>query len=143
MRVIRLKTDKNQIVAFGYTNEGGLGKFDPNLFEEVELEALPENWVQYKEPPEARPETLKAAIVEVLKDLTEEDQDALFTHPLVLKTAVKIYVKEETLTITEYEKIRAELVQAALESGFEAADVTPLAEKVDEKFKDKVKFKDN
>jgi hypothetical protein len=53
MRVIRQKADKTLIKAYGYTDKGGLGKFDESLFEEVELDKLPEGWRQYVEPPQA------------------------------------------------------------------------------------------
>ena len=49
MRYIRLKSNPNIVLASGYVGPGGLGEFDPELYEEVEGE-LPEGWQQYREP---------------------------------------------------------------------------------------------
>lgn len=43
MRYIRLKSDPLKILASGYVGQGGLGEFDPDVYEEVEGE-LPEGY---------------------------------------------------------------------------------------------------
>jgi hypothetical protein len=51
MFAIRKKDNHNQFLAWGYTETGGLGEFDSTIFEEVELDSLPENYEMYKEKP--------------------------------------------------------------------------------------------
>lgn len=61
MRYIQRK-DNGQVKAFGYVEPGGLGEFDPDVYEEVEG-ALPKDYVI--EPP---PLPLKQQITEVFLD---------------------------------------------------------------------------
>ena len=49
-KFIRSKQNINQIYAFGYL-EAEKPSYDPNIFEEVELEVLPNDWTMYKEIP--------------------------------------------------------------------------------------------
>lgn len=51
MLVIRKKDNHKQIKASGYVSSGGLGEFDPLIYEEVELDELPEDWEQAVELP--------------------------------------------------------------------------------------------
>lgn len=53
-KVIRLKSDPNVIRSYCEGTQSGLGEFDETLFEQVELEALPDGWTQYKEKPTAK-----------------------------------------------------------------------------------------
>lgn len=58
MLVIRKKNNHKQIKASGYVSTGGLGEFDPTIYEEVELDELPEGWEQAVELPIATGEGL-------------------------------------------------------------------------------------
>lgn len=49
MRYIRLKSDPLKVLSYGYVGPGGLGDFDPELYEEVEGD-LPEGWELYEPP---------------------------------------------------------------------------------------------
>lgn len=49
MRYIRRKDNPAKVVAFGFVAPGGLGSFDPDVFEEVEGE-LPGNFEQEAPP---------------------------------------------------------------------------------------------
>lgn len=54
IRAIRSKSNPNLILSFGATVKGGLGEFDPEIWEEVELEALAEDYEMYTPPPLAQ-----------------------------------------------------------------------------------------
>jgi hypothetical protein len=55
MYVIRSKANPLVIKAHGATMApGGLGEFDADLFEEVEMQALPQGWQAYTPPPSAK-----------------------------------------------------------------------------------------
>jgi hypothetical protein len=51
MLVIRKKENHNKIKSWGHTQIGGLGEYDSDVFEEVEIESLPLNYEIYIEPP--------------------------------------------------------------------------------------------
>lgn len=62
MLVIREKTNNLNILAWGYVQQGGLGEFDTSIYEEIELENLPEGWVKVKEKPIAQGKDLVSFI---------------------------------------------------------------------------------
>lgn len=69
MFAIRLKSNPLKLKAFGYTTKrGDLGEYDPDLFEEVELEQLPEGWEQYKELPTLTRFDLYQELIKVISD---------------------------------------------------------------------------
>lgn len=51
MLVIREKSNHLSILAYGYVERGGLGEYDKEIFEEVELEKLPEGFLIHKKTP--------------------------------------------------------------------------------------------
>lgn len=72
MFVIRNKKNIKQILAWGYTlKKGGLGEYDPAVFEEVEVDVLPADYELYKEPPIATGSDLINFINEQTASLTE------------------------------------------------------------------------
>lgn len=78
MFVIRKKDNPKVIKAWGYTlKPGGLGEFDPDEFEEVNLDELPKDWEEYKEPPAATGEAfieflMKAIAEKKINNFTED-----------------------------------------------------------------------
>jgi hypothetical protein len=58
MLVIRKKDNHNQIKSYGYVEKGGLGEFDSSIYEEIEIDELPEGWEQAVEKPIATGEGL-------------------------------------------------------------------------------------
>lgn len=62
MLVIREKTNNLNILAWGYVQQGGLGEFDTSIYEEIELDELPEGWVKVKEKPVAQGKDLVSFI---------------------------------------------------------------------------------
>ncbi len=68
MFVIRKKENINQIKAWGYTAEnGGLGDYDPSVYEEVELNSLPENYEIVKELPIATGKSFLEFMVKAIR----------------------------------------------------------------------------
>lgn len=81
MFVIRQKNNPNIIKSFGYTAKGGLGEYDPEVFEEVELEALPENYEMYQETPLA----MGTDLIRFINERTEAALDDLTAFGIVSK----------------------------------------------------------
>jgi hypothetical protein len=82
IRAIRKKDNHLVIKEFGATlTAGGFRPYDSNIFEEVELEALPENWEQYKEIPLA----MGTDLVRFVNQTTESTLDDLQAFGIVSK----------------------------------------------------------
>lgn len=96
MRYIRRKDDPLQIKASGYVDSGGLGPFDPNLYEEVEGE-LPSGWQPEplaKTPQEHIKEIFKRAIQERPDLMTAKTQKDLLKMADILERALGLGLKE-------------------------------------------------
>lgn len=69
MFVIRQKGNPKALKAWGYTTApGGLGNYDPEEFEEVEVEDLPKGFELYKEPPSATGEAFRQLLLAEIKE---------------------------------------------------------------------------
>jgi len=80
MRVIRKKNNPNIIKAYGYVEAGGLGDYDSTIFEEVQLDQLPESFEFYQEPPLLRGEDIKRFLVQQFQNQSLEERKALIAQ---------------------------------------------------------------
>ena len=82
MLVIRKKENHLEIKSFGYVESGGLGEFDLDVYEEVELNELPEGWIQSAEKLQAQG-----------KDLVQYIESAFQGQSLLLRgTLLNLFV---------------------------------------------------
>lgn len=74
MLVIRKKDNHKQIKASGYVSTGGLGEFDPLVYEEVELDKLPEGWEQAVELPIATGKDLLNYLIKAVREQSNKEK---------------------------------------------------------------------
>lgn len=73
MLVIRKKDNHKQIKASGYVSTGGLGEFDPSIYEEIELDELPEGWETAVEKPIAKGKDLLNYLIKAVRDQSNQE----------------------------------------------------------------------
>ena len=87
-KFIRSKQNINQIYAFGYL-EVEKPNYDPNIFEEVELDSLPENYEIYKEKPFATGKSLVSKVEKAFSGQSFEFRMQLQSLFLPLKATLE------------------------------------------------------
>lgn len=73
MRIIRRKDNPLVIKSSGYVGPGGLGPFDSSVYEEVEVAALPNGWIQESiESKESQVKQARAGMLAMYKNASVE-----------------------------------------------------------------------
>ena len=78
MFAIRKKDNHNQFLASGHAEPNKYSPFDSNVFEEVEIDYLPEGLEMVKEKPIATGKGLKAYLNEIESNMTDAQVEQLF-----------------------------------------------------------------
>jgi hypothetical protein len=81
MLVVRQKDNHLKILKSGYVSSGGLGEFDSSIYEEIEIDELPEGWEQVVEKPIANGKDLVLFIEKAFErpiPTSEEEAQQIF-----------------------------------------------------------------
>jgi hypothetical protein len=117
MLVIRKKDNHNQIKSYGYVGKGGLGDFDSSIYEEIELDYLPEGWELAVEKPIAKGKDLLNYLIKVVKEQSNQEGLKPSKKCIKLNRFENIFTKwkyldTETGNIWKYLEIEDEFTKA-------------------------------
>jgi|688.fasta_scaffold410564_2 hypothetical protein len=121
MLVIRKKDNHKQIKASGYVGKGGLGEFDSNVFEEIEIDELPEDWEQAVEKPIAKGKDLLNYLIKVVREQSNQEGLKPSGKCIKLNRFENIFTKwkyldTETGNIWKYLEIEDEFTKAEFDN---------------------------
>lgn len=126
MLVIRKKDNHKQIKASGYVSTGGLGEYDPLVYEEVELDELPEGWEQAVEKPIATGEGL----IKFINETTESSLNNQKAFVVVSKLPAFLLFLQQA-RCNPMSRQTFDDIKALFDTGFQNGEKTLLSQLID------------
>jgi hypothetical protein len=117
MFAIRKKDNHNQFLASGHAEPNKYSPFDSNVFEEIEIDELPEGWEQAVEKPIAKGKDLLNYLIKVVREQSNQEGLKPSRKCIKLNRFENIFTKwkyldTETGNIWKYLEIEDEFTKA-------------------------------